>query len=77
MVLTNSKNLIRQRFNICAPIGGFGNHVRWIVLLDHQFNFLIKNLQDNYLVAAGESWPCYDDYVNNNFKQVDSKIYGN
>ena len=27
------------RYGICAPIGGFGNHVRWLALLDPCFQF--------------------------------------
>jgi hypothetical protein len=27
------------RYGVCAPIGGFGNHVRWLALLDPCFQF--------------------------------------
>jgi len=27
------------KYGVCAPIGGFGNHVRWLVLLDPVFQF--------------------------------------
>lgn len=38
---------MNQRFNIIAPLGGFGNHVRWLILLDSSFTF---NLQDNIVL---------------------------
>jgi hypothetical protein len=33
-----------MKFSIEAPIGGIGNHVRWLVLLDNQFKFSLKKL---------------------------------
>ena len=33
------KSSSTTRYGICAPIGGFGNHVRWLALLDPCFQF--------------------------------------
>ena len=30
------------KFSIGFPIGGFGNHVRWLLLLDDRYQFDIK-----------------------------------
>jgi hypothetical protein len=59
-----------DRFNICSPIGGFGNHVRWLVLLDPQYSFLINSgflTQEAYQFQKGSEWPDYTEYLNLNF----------
>ena len=33
------------KYAVCAPIGGFGNHVRWLALLDPVFQFEITPLE--------------------------------
>ena len=35
------KNSSASRCGVCAPIGGFGNHVRWLALLDPVFQFVL------------------------------------
>ena len=49
------------KYMISAPIGGFGNHLRWLALLDKKFTLLgrfpvgwNKRLYD---IIKGESWP--------------------
>jgi hypothetical protein len=36
--ITNSSPL---KYGACAPVGGFGNHVRWLALLDPVFQFVL------------------------------------
>ena len=31
-------------FVVIAPVGGFGNHVRWLLLLDRQFQFTVRKV---------------------------------
>lgn len=35
------KNSSALKCGVCAPIGGFGNHVRWLALLDPVFQFVL------------------------------------
>jgi hypothetical protein len=66
MASSNSQSI----FNIVAPIGGFGNHVRWLLLLDPQYKFTLRYGfvdQESYNNVTGVNWPCYDDYLNLNF----------
>jgi hypothetical protein len=57
-----------MEYLIVSPIGGFGNHIRWLMLLDDKFN-----LFDDVVVASrwdrklyndlkGGSWPIYGDF---------------
>jgi hypothetical protein len=60
---------------IVAPVGGFGNHVRWLLLLDK--NFIIDDVivdQKKFNEFYGNSWPSYDDYINKNVDNVPQKI---
>lgn len=38
--------LVGVRYNIIAPLGGFGNHVRWLILLDPSFDLTINYGKD-------------------------------
>ena len=41
------------KFNLIAPLGGFGNHVRWLLLLDPSFKFNIKldnSIKFNFII---------------------------
>lgn len=52
---------------IFAPIGGLGNHVRWLVLLDQQFCFQHRSRMVSHAGYHGLKeidWPEYRDYVN-------------
>lgn len=65
-------NLFAPANTICAPIGGFGNHVRWLVLLDSKYRFTITSKAASFIryqyakkLCDSESavWPSYDDYL--------------
>lgn len=51
---------------IVAPTGGFGNHLRWLMLLDNQFSFNFKiNItteETMYLAFQGEDWPEFTNW---------------
>ena len=57
---------------ITSPTGGFGNHLRWLLLIDPKFDVLelTKNykqeLIDRYVAVAGQDWPNFDDLTVNN-----------
>jgi hypothetical protein len=60
---------------IVSPIGGFGNHLRWLMLLDPQFNFgsvcSVPNWNyDMYSDIRGPSWPNFQE----NFSDMPSHI---
>jgi hypothetical protein len=40
------KNSSALKCGVCAPIGGFGNHVRWLALLDPVFQFELTPLTE-------------------------------
>jgi hypothetical protein len=44
---------------IASPVGGFGNHLRWLLLLDQQFTITIDNfnLIEKYNALKGADWP--------------------
>jgi hypothetical protein len=54
------KSSSTAKYGVCAPIGGFGNHVRWLVLLDPVFRF------DAHQRAEQQ----YVEYVNNFYKRA-------
>jgi len=39
-----------MKLSICSPVGGFGNHLRWLLLLSPEFKKLL-NMDDNFVVA--------------------------
>ena len=47
-----------SKYAVISPIGGFGNHARWLLLLDNQFKFILRT----------------PDNTNHNFKNVQEKI---
>lgn len=66
--------LDKPNFNICAPIGGFGNHVRWLLMLDSSVYFYTKSDIDDYQCVQGPSWPSFKDYVNDHWVNTDVSI---
>jgi hypothetical protein len=44
---------------IFAPTGGFGNHLRWLLLLDDQFSFTFDSSEQKikYNLLKGVDWP--------------------
>lgn len=40
---------------VCAPIGGFGNHVRWLALLDPVFQFVLTPSKDGGFVKITDT----------------------
>lgn len=60
--------------SIIAPIGGFGNHVRWMLSLDERFPEILKLNTQQYKNLAGTSWPNYIDYLNNNYLDISNEI---
>jgi len=44
--MINIKSSSFLKCGVCAPIGGFGNHVRWLALLDPVFQFEITPLAE-------------------------------
>jgi hypothetical protein len=44
--MINVQNSSAVKCSVCAPIGGFGNHVRWLALLDPVFQFELTPLAE-------------------------------
>lgn len=60
-------------FNIVAPIGGFGNHIRWLLLLDPLYKFIMiqeYHLAQKYSDLKGPSWPSYEQYLDADWSNV-------
>lgn len=60
--MQNYHNLSTDKINVVAPMGGFGNHVRNILMLDDRFAFKITPTEHSYNIFAGPDWPTYDEY---------------
>jgi len=65
---------ISNKFNILCPVGGFGNHVRWLILLDPAFQFYVKVTEDCYRDHQGPDWPRYDDYKHSKWNDTRAEI---
>jgi len=65
---------LEKKFNILSPVGGFGNHVRWLMLLDPNFQFLIKGTNISYNNQRGPDWPSYSDYISGNWANTSPEI---
>jgi hypothetical protein len=61
-----------KKINIFAPIGGFGNHLRWLLMLDSAFSFLIAPTKDQYLIFSGSEWPTYENFIINDYQCSES-----
>jgi hypothetical protein len=61
-----------KKINIFAPIGGFGNHLRWLLMLDSSFSFSIAPPKDQYLIFSGSEWPTYENFIINNYQCSES-----
>ena len=70
--LTVTSQISCPIYNIVAPIGGFSNHVRLLMLLDDRFTFTIKNHFDlnTYDIFRGSDWPSYEQYLANDFTDI-------
>lgn len=64
----------QKKFNILSPIGGFGNHIRWLILLDPDFQFYVKCDEQSYNNLQGPSWPSYNDYKLSNWSSTNIDI---
>jgi hypothetical protein len=51
--------------SVIAPIGAFGNHLRWLLLLDSGYNFTTVPSEKYYNIFHGPDWPSYKDYCCN------------
>ena len=74
MSLTLKAQTVRSKFGVVAPIGAFGNHVRWFILLDQQFDLEFLVNEESYNNLKGSSWPDYDDYYGQKFDGVEQWI---
>lgn len=65
-----------QSISVVSPIGGCGNHVRWLILLDQQFSLFVDpiNRRSDYEKMRGAAWPSYDNYLIDNYTGIDSNI---
>lgn len=62
------------KHHIIAPIGAFGNHIRWIMLLDPKFEICLVPPRGPYEMFAGPDWPGYDEYCRNDVSNVRDDI---
>jgi hypothetical protein len=60
--------------NIVAPIGAFGNHLRWLLLLDPSFKISVGPNEYYYNEFAGPDWPDYEIYCKNNHTGISSNV---
>lgn len=73
MILTSLKTKLLNR--VCAPIGAFGNHVRWLMLLDPSNNFIFSDTDERrYQNLAGPGWPSYEKYIKSDWSGVSVQI---
>ena len=67
MILKNLSRHIKYNVTtISAPMGGFGNHIRWLVLLDKKFKLSpLEAIGWNQAVfddIKGPDWPAFSNY---------------
>lgn len=60
--------------SIVAPVGGFGNHLRWLILMSREYSFRLCPTLKSYSTVAKLGWPRYDDYCRGNLEGIDSDI---
>jgi hypothetical protein len=64
---------------IVAPNGGYGNHLRWLMLLDPQFAFNFKidiaAEEARYLEFQGADWPNFNDWKDLDPSQLELDIF--
>jgi hypothetical protein len=46
-----------MKLSICAPIGGLGNHLRWLLLLSPEFNIEIMRISDKKVILNSLVYP--------------------
>lgn len=66
-----------RKFSIISPPGAYGNHIRWLALLDQQFSlrFISRRvLRDHYNTVAGTSWPPYEQFITKDFSKLPQEI---
>lgn len=56
---------------VIAPVGGAGNHVRWLLFLNLEFNCEIGIDERQYIDVSGPDWPPYSDYKQKSFVPSD------
>ena len=61
-------------FNVCSPIGGFSNHVRWLLWLDPSIECWLTYTEEKYNIYAGPDWPTYENFVKQDFSGISNKI---
>lgn len=62
------------KLKIVAPMGGFANHIRWLILLDECYSFSICATQDYYKIFSGPGWPTYENYCCNDLHGIKQEI---
>ena len=48
-----------MKLSICSPVGGFGNHLRWLLLLSPEFDIQIKDITDKKIITQRMIYPKY------------------
>jgi hypothetical protein len=61
-----------KKVNIFAPMGGFGNHLRWLLMLDSSFSWAMASSKKQYHILSGADWPSYENFVTNNYQCSES-----
>jgi len=46
------KSILKCKYSIVSPIGGFGNHLRWLALLDSKFTSNSPSEQVDYILST-------------------------
>jgi hypothetical protein len=59
------KKTLSPKVNICGPIGGFINHVRWLMLLDPQIEFTIQEPNSTIPIHTLDTIDSKIDFISN------------
>jgi len=63
---------------IIAPLGGFGNHLRWLMMLDSRYSFKfdldVTGEEILYSDLKGESWPDFKEWDKLDPNKLDQKL---
>lgn len=54
-----------MKYAIISPVGGFGNHLRWLLLLDSQYKLRFElspsDIENSYNNLIGADWPKFEE----------------
>jgi hypothetical protein len=70
-----------MKYQVNSPIGGFGNHLRWLLLLDSRFNFTLpipdfdRSIHSNPINLLTDSTNCHFGTIKQKLSFIQNYVY--